>query len=67
MTMSGDTMWLLLVAVAFAAAGAIIVWRGYFEMPFYGRIDRADDPGSVWVIAIFCWGLSVVLALFALA
>jgi hypothetical protein len=52
--MSSDSAWLFFVALALAAGGAWIAWRGYYDFPLYGRIDRATDPVSLWIfVAIF--------------
>jgi len=65
--LSGHSAWLLFVAVWAAIGGAHIVWRGYFDIPLYGRIERSRDPISLWIFAGFAWFLSAILAFAAFA
>ncbi len=46
-----------------------MVWRGYFVMPLYGRIERARDPVSFWVFVglIGLFSAAFVAAAFLLA
>lgn len=64
--MTRHTAWVLTVA-AFSLGGvALTVWRGWFLMPFHGRIERAKDPMSFWVICVFIGLIGAFLIALAL-
>lgn len=60
--MSGNSVWLLFVALVSLFGAVHVAVRGYFDVPLYGRIARSKDPVSLWIfvglIGLFSAGMA---------